>query len=154
MIALTIADLTEVDSGLRVLIRRSKTDQEGAGQEIAVPRGYRLRPVEAVQRWLDAAQITSGVVFRQINKADRVLPEPLHGRTFADLVKRYAFAAGFDPAEFSGHSLRAGFVTSAAAAGATVWKMQAVTRHKSLDVLSGYDREADAFKDHAGEAFL
>ena len=54
----------------------------------------------------------------------------------------------------SGHSLRAGFVTSAAAAGATVWKMQAVTRHKSLDVLSGYVRDADAFRDHAGEGFL
>jgi hypothetical protein len=59
--------------------------------------------------------------------------EPLTGRTVADLVKRYAPAAGFDAAEFSGHSLRAGFVTSA---GATVWKMQAVSRHKTLDALA------------------
>ena len=95
-----------------------------------------------------------GPLFRQINKADRVSAEGLTGRTVANLVKQYAAAAGLDAAEFSGHSLRAGFITSAAAAGATIWKMQAVSRHKTLDVLSGYVRDAEAFKDHAGAAFL
>jgi len=74
----------------------------------------------------------------------------LSGRTVANLVKQYAAAAGFDVTEFSGHSLRAGFVTTAAASAATIWKMQAVTRHKTLDVLSGYVRKAEVFKDHAG----
>jgi hypothetical protein len=60
LVALTVADLVEVPDGYRVLIRRSKTDQEGQGQEIAIPRGYRLRPVEAVQAWLAAAEINDG----------------------------------------------------------------------------------------------
>jgi site-specific recombinase XerD len=154
LVALVVGDLEEVPEGLRLTVRRSKTDQAGEGRTIAIPSGVRLRPMAAVQAWLAAAQITTGPVFRSINKAGRVSTEPLNGRTVADLVKRYAGAAGFDAAEFSGHSLRAGFVTSAAAAGATVWKMQAVSRHKTLDVLAGYVRDADAFKDHAGAAFL
>ena len=154
LIALAVEDLEEVPEGLRLTVRRSKTDQAGEGRTIAIPAGIRLRPMAAVRAWLDAAQITTGPVFRSINKAGRVSAEPLTGRTVADLVKQYAAAAGLDAAEFSGHSLRAGFVTSAAAAGATVWKMQAVSRHKTLDVLAGYVRDADAFKDHAGSAFL
>ena len=58
--ALQVADLTEVPDGLRILIRRSKGDQEGQGQEVAIPRGYKLRPVEAVQTWLVAAEISTG----------------------------------------------------------------------------------------------
>jgi hypothetical protein len=61
---------------------------------------------------------------------------------------------GHDRPAPGGDSLSAGFITSAAAGGATVWKMQAVSRHKTLDVLSGYVRDAEAFKDHAGAAFL
>jgi integrase len=66
--ALDIADLTEVPDGLRVLIRRSKGDQEGQGQEVAIPRGYKLRPVEAVQTWLVAAEISTGPVFRAVGR--------------------------------------------------------------------------------------
>jgi site-specific recombinase XerD len=154
LVALTVEDLEEVPEGLRVLIRRSKTDQEGEGRTIAIPPGSKLRPIAAVKAWLEAAHITTGALFRSINKGGRMSDEPLTGRTVADLVKRYAAAAGLDPAEFSGHSLRAGFVTSAAAHGASIFKMQAVSRHRTLDVLSGYVRDADAFKDHAGAAFL
>ena len=68
LVALAVVDLIEVPDGLRVVIRKSKTDQEGAGQEIAVPRGHHIRPVEAVQTWLAAASITEGPVFRQISK--------------------------------------------------------------------------------------
>jgi integrase len=70
--ALDVADLTETPDGLRVLIRHSKTDQEGQGQEVAIPRGYRLRPVEAVQTWLAAAGITSGPVCRAVALGGRV----------------------------------------------------------------------------------
>jgi site-specific recombinase XerD len=154
LVALTVEDLEEVPEGLRVLIRRSKTDQEGEGRTIAIPPGSKLRPIAAAKAWLEAAGITTGALFRSINKGGRMSDEPLTGRTVADLVKRYAAAAGLDPAEFSGHSLRAGFVTSAAAHGASIFKMQAVSRHKTLDVLSDYVRDADAFKDHAGAAFL
>jgi site-specific recombinase XerD len=154
LVALAVGDLEEVPEGIRLTVRRSKTDQQGVGYMIAVPAGIRLRPLVTVRAWLDAAGITSGPLFRAINKGGRVSEEGLSGRTVANLVKRYAAAAGFDATEFSGHSLRAGFVTTAAASAATVWKMQAVTRHKTLDVLSGYVRDAEAFKDHAGQAFL
>jgi site-specific recombinase XerD len=154
LVALAVEDPEEVPEGIRLTVRRSKTDQQGEGCMIAIPAGIRLRPLVTVRAWLDAAGITFGPLFRSINKAGRVSEEGLSGRTVANLVKQYAEAAGFDAAEFSGHSLRAGFVTTAAASAATVWKMQAVTRHKTLDVLSGYVRDAEAFKDHAGQAFL
>ena len=70
--ALEVDDLVEVPDGLRVLIRRSKTDQTGEGQEVAIPRGYKLRPVEAVQTWLAAAEISAGPVFRAVALGGRV----------------------------------------------------------------------------------
>jgi integrase len=72
----------------------------------------------------------------------------------AIVVKRYALAAGLDPAEFSGHSLRAGFATSAAETGASIPKIMKTTRHKSVDMRAAYVRRVDLFKDHAGSAFL
>ena len=72
----------------------------------------------------------------------------------ARTVKRHAARAGLDPTEFGGHSLRAGFVTSAAGTGASILTIQEVSRHKSVDVLSGYVRRVDLFKDHAGAGFL
>jgi hypothetical protein len=72
----------------------------------------------------------------------------------AAIVKQHVLAAGLDPAEFSGHSLRAGFVTSPAETGASILKIQETSRHKSTDVLAGYVRRVDLFKDHAGAALL
>jgi site-specific recombinase XerD len=154
LVALEVADLAEVPDGLRVTIRRSKTDQEGAGQEIAIPRGYRLRPVEAVSMWLAAAEINSGPLFRPVLKGNRLQSVPLTDRSVAKIVKRYAELAGLDPAQFAGHSLRAGFITSAAESGAAVLRIADQSRHKSLDVLRTYVRRADMFKDHAGAGFL
>ena len=71
LVALDMADLAEVADGLRVTIRRSKTDQEGAGQEIAIPRGHHIRPVETLQAWLAAAGITAGPVFRQVTQTGK-----------------------------------------------------------------------------------
>jgi len=110
--------------------------------------------VEAVQAWLQAAGIMEGLLFRAVRKDGRLKPQGLRGIDVARAVKRYAARAGLDPAEFSGHSLRAGFVTSAAETGASILKIQEVSRHKSVDVLSGYVRRVDLFKDHAGDGFL
>ena len=154
LVALQVEDLTETPDGLRVLIRHSKTDQEGQGQEVAIPRGYRLRPVEAVQAWLAAAGITSGPVFRAVALGGRVSDDALADDSASRIVKRYARRVGLDPASYAGHSLRAGFLTSAAESGASVFKMSEQSRHRSLDTLRGYIRRADLFKDHAGAAFL
>jgi site-specific recombinase XerD len=154
LVALTVEDITETAHGLRVLIRQSKTDQEGKGHEIAILRGAKLRAVEALRDWLAAAEITTGPLFRRVNKADRVMDAALEPESVADIVKRYAVLAGFDPASYAGHSLRAGFLTSAAEAGADVFRMMDVSRHKRVETVRGYIRRADAFKNHAGAGFL
>jgi site-specific recombinase XerD len=153
LVALQVEDLAECADGLRVTIRRSKTDQEGAGQSVAILRGVRICPVEAVQTWLARAEISTGHVFRSVLKGGR-LGGKLPAQTVALVAKQYAQKAGLDPRGFSGHSLRAGFCTSAAEHGASVWKMMDVTRHRSVETLRGYVRQADSFKDHAGAAFL
>jgi site-specific recombinase XerD len=154
LVALQVADLVEAPDGFRVVVRRSKTDQEGQGQEIAIPRGYRLRPVEAVQTWLAAAEISNGPVFRPVFKGSRVQSMALTHRSVAIIIKRYAVRVGLDPTAFSGHSLRSGFLTSAAESGASIFKMMEQSRHRSMDTLRAYVRSADLFREHAGAAFL
>ena len=102
LVALEVEDLSEVPDGLRVRIRRSKTDQSGEGHEIAIPRGYRLRAVEAMQTWLAVAEISSGPLFRPVLKGGRLQPAPLSAFSAAQIVKRYAMRAGLDPAAYSG----------------------------------------------------
>jgi integrase len=154
LVALEVADLEPMADGLRVTIRRSKTDQEGIGQEIAIPRGCRIEPVLAVESWLAASGISEGPIFRQIKKGGHIQPEALSGHSAAVIVKRRARAAGLDPSTFAGHSLRAGFLTSAAEAGSSVLKMVEVSRHKSVDMLTTYVRRSNLFREHAGAAFL
>ena len=113
-----MADLVDVPDGLRVVIRRSKTDQEGAGQEIAIPHGFHLRPVETLRTWLAAAEITAGPVFRAVTQGGIVSPTALGDDGYVRAIKRRAKAAGLDPSGFSGHSLRSGFLTSASEHGA------------------------------------
>jgi integrase len=154
LLALEVADLTEIPDGLRMVIRRSKTDPEAAGQEVAIPRGTQLRPVETLHAWLAAAAISDGPLFRPVSKGGTVGPCPLGADGFVRALKRRAAAAGLDPAGFAGHSLRAGFLTSAADCGADALKMAEVSRHKSLDTLRRYVRRANLFKAHAGAGFL
>jgi hypothetical protein len=144
----------ECPEGLRITIRRSKTDQEGAGAVVAVCRGSIACPVAAVRDWLTAAGVTEGPVFRQVNKGGRLLPDRLRAQSVALIVKACAARLGLDPSLFSGHSLRSGFLTSAAARGASLFKMMDVSRHKSVDTLRGYVRDTDAFRDHAGAGLL
>jgi site-specific recombinase XerD len=154
LVALTVADLVEVADGLLVRIQRSKTDQEGQGQEIAIPRGARLRPVEAVQDWLAAAGIDEGSIFRRVGRGGRVSHDALAADSVPDIVKAYARAAGLDPDEYAAHSLRAGFLTSGAESGASLFKLIEVSRHRSVDTLRGYVRRTDLFRNHAGAGFL
>ena len=154
LVALDVADLAWEERGLRVTVRRSKTDQEGEGAIIAVPEGRRLTPLTHLRAWLAAAAITEGPVFRPLWKGGRPRPGRLSGHAVARILQARAAGAGLDPALYAGHSLRAGFITAAARAGADVWKIQQVSRHKSMQVLSGYVRDARLFDDHAGDPFL
>jgi site-specific recombinase XerD len=154
LVALDVADIEETDAGLRITIRQSKTDQDGEGATIAIARGTIACPVRALRAWLDAAGIESGALFRSVNKAGRVASGRLTDRSVATIVKAMAGSVGLDASTFSGHSLRSGFLTSAAANGASIFKMMDVSRHRSVDTLRGYVRDAELFKDHAGAGLL
>lgn len=154
IVALRVDDLEEAPGGLVVNIRRSKTDQEGAGQAVPLPFGHRLRPVEAIRTWIEVAGITEGVLFRRVSPGGQVLSEPLRPPAVAAVIKRYAAAAGLPPTVYAGHSLRAGFVTSAVEDGASAVRVAEITRHRSLDTVTVYVRRLDAFKAHPGEGFL
>jgi site-specific recombinase XerD len=84
----------------------------------------------------------------------QVSAKALEGDSAGRIVKRYASRISLDAASYAGHSLRSGFLTSAAEAGASIWKLSEVSRHKSLDTLRGYVRRVDLFKEHAGATFL
>jgi integrase len=154
LVALDVEDIEQTTEGLRVTVRRGKTDQEGQGAVIAIVRGSTACPVAAVQAWLETAKITAGPVFRPISKGERLQSARLTDRSVANIVKAHAERAGLDPRLFSGHSLRAGFLTSAAAKGASIFKMMDQSRHRSVETLRGYVRDAEIFKDHTGAGLL
>ena len=144
----------EQPNAMFLTLRRSKTDQAGKGQRIAVPGGSIIRPVERMRHWLTLSGITGGPAFQTMRRGGRLQGRALTRSDVPRLVKRYVSAIGLDPAEYSGHSLRAGFVTSAAAHHARLDKIMEVTRHKSTRMVLRYIRQADAFEDHAGAGFL
>ena len=162
LVALDVADLVEDPEGLRVRVRRSKTDQEGRGLEKAIPHGRFIRPVALVREWLDAAGIADGPVFRPVSRSGNVrCPDPgtakpprLTTQTVADIIKRYCTAAGLDASTFGAHSLRAGYITTAAERGADLARIMDQSGHRDPRTVVGYIRRANAFKGHSGSGFL
>lgn len=155
LVALDVADLIEDPEGLRVMVRRSKVDQEGRGLEKAIPHGRFIRPVALVRDWLAAAGITEGPVFRPVSRSGKVRgAERLTTRSVADILKGYATAAGLDASTFGAHSLRAGFITSAAERGADLARIMDQSGHRDPRTVVGYIRRANAFKGHSGSGFL
>lgn len=155
LVALDVRDVEGAERGLLVTLRRSKSDQEGRGHVRAVPYGRSPEtcPVRALEAWLGAAAITSGRIFRSVTRHGQVNGS-LSARAVADMVKAYARAAGLEAEGFSGHSLRAGFVTSAAERGREPGRIADHTGHKSLGMVRVYCRRSDIFRDHAGEGLL
>jgi integrase len=152
--ALQVCDLSDDKEGLLVRVRCSKTDQEAKGNTIAVVRGEIACPVQALKAWLAVSGITEGPVFRPINRHGQIRPVALSGISIGQIVKRHAERIGLDAKAFGGHSLRAGFITSAAKRGANVFKLMEHARHKSMNTTKGYVRDAELFKDHAGAGLL
>lgn len=154
LVSLDISDVSRNGDGVFLHIRRSKTDQDGRGADIAVPNGARLKPVEALDAWLAAAGVVDGPLFREVSRHGRVGAKALSAQSVALIVKRAAKAANLDPKLFAGHSVRSGFVTSALASGADMFKIMDVTRHRRVETLRVYDRRGKAFDSHAGKKFL
>ena len=139
---------------LMIHIRRSKTDQEGRGQSVAVPNGKTIKPITRLQEWINISNIQTGSLFQTMRRGGGLTGLPLHHSDIPRLVKHYAKKIGLDPKDFSAHSLRAGFVTSAAVHHARLDKIMEVTRHKSPEMILRYIRDVDVFDDHAGSSFL
>jgi integrase len=135
------------ERGIVITLPRSKTDQEGRGRNVAIVSvGGPICPVAALESWLAASGIADGPLFRPVSKAGKVLGDPLSAGAVATIVKQRVAQIGLDPQHYSGHSLRAGFATSAAAAGLPVWKIKGQTGHVSDIVVSRYIRDIDPFK--------
>jgi len=153
LVALNFEDLQETESGLKVRIRRSKTDQEGLGQEIAIVPGRHACPIKALNTWREASGVETGPIFRRIRK-NGLTEGRISTKGAALLIKKYALLSGLDATRYSPHSLRSGLATSAAERGANIWKIMELTRHKSVETLRGYVRSVEKFKNHAAEGLL
>ena len=168
LVALRLGDVERVPGrGLRLLVRRSKTDQHGQGQDIAVwanPAEPLLCPLAALEFWLahrdkatdlkaPAAESARGEqpLFCAVTKAGRPTGVVLSDKAVARLVKGSAQRAGLDPERYSGHSLRAGLATVAGAAGAALPDLMRQTRHKSTQVALAYLRPADLWRNNVTE---
>jgi integrase len=153
--AINLIDFEQVREGIILTIRRSKTDQEGVGRKIGIPLGRTIHcPVRALEDWLSAGRIEDGPVFRPVDRHGRVAAGRLSGEAVALILHDRIAAAGFDPTGYSGHSLRAGFATSATRAGVSTFKIRQQTGHTSDAMLSRYVRDGELFLGNAAGILL
>jgi|TARA_B110000037_G_scaffold155045_1_gene174869 site-specific recombinase XerD len=151
IVSLNYDDLDFVPEGIKINIRRSKTDQFGEGSIKALPYfdNSQYCPVLSLKNWLNISKITSGPLFRRFSKGLKLLENRLTDQTVALLIKEYLKLAGIDNKNYSGHSLRSGFATSAAESGAEERSIMAMTGHKSTEMVRRYIKEANLFKNNA-----
>jgi site-specific recombinase XerD len=162
LVGLDVADVIEEDDGLggrglAVTIRRSKTDQEGEGRTVGIVHGSHrplTDPVAAVRDWREAAGIDAGPLFRSVDRAGRVGESRLSDRAVARIVKTAAARIGIDAGLVSGHSLRAGLATSAAAAGAPERAIMATTGHRSTATVRRYIRQGSKYIESSSRNLL
>mgnify|MGYP006143162907 CR=1 FL=1 len=151
IVSLDYDDLDFVEEGLKIQIRKSKTDQFGEGSVKALPYldNPKYCPVISLKNWINISKIHSGSLFRRFLKGSRLSGNRLTDQTVALLIKEYLKIAGIDSKNYSGHSLRSGFATSAAEAGAEERNIMAMTGHKSPEMVRRYIKEANLFKNNA-----
>ncbi|MDC0954543.1 site-specific integrase [Candidatus Pelagibacter sp.] len=151
IVSLDYDDLDFVPEGLKINLRRSKTDQFGEGFTKALPYFDNLRycPVVSLKKWMEISKIKSGPIFRRLSKGSKLSENRLTDQTVALLIKKYLELAGIDSKNYSGHSLRSGFATSAAESGVEERNIMAMTGHKSTEMVRRYIKEANLFKNNA-----
>ena len=151
IVSLNYEDLDFVTEGLKIIIRRSKTDQFGEGSIKALPYfdSTQYCPVVSLNKWINKTRINSGPLFRRFTKGSKLTESRLTDQTVALLIKQYLALAGIDSKNYSGHSLRSGFATSAAEAGVEERNIMAMTGHKSPEMVRRYIKDANLFKDNA-----
>ena len=151
IVSLDYDDLDFVTEGLKINLRRSKTDQFGEGFTKALPYfdNSQYCPVVSLKKWIEISKITSGALFRRFSKGSKLSESRLTDQTVALLIKEYLKLAGIDSRNYSGHSLRSGFATSAAESGVEERSIMTMTGHKSSEMVRRYIKEANLFKNNA-----
>jgi integrase len=151
LVGFSVEDCSFSRDGLTVTLRKSKTDQNGESRKIGIPYGSNpdTCPVRQLQTWLEQAAITTGPLFRAINRHGQMQPERLSGLAVARVVKKLAERAGLDAANYAGHSLRAGHATSAAIAGAGERSIMNQTGHRSVQMVRRNIRDGSLFRENS-----
>ena len=151
IVSLDYEDLEFVEKGLKIRLKRSKTDQFGEGSVKGLPYfdNSEYCPVVSIRKWIKISKINSGPLFRRFTKGSKLSDNRLSDQTVALLLKNYLEIAGIESRNYSGHSLRSGFATSAAESGAEERSIMAMTGHKSTEMVRRYIKEANLFKNNA-----
>jgi len=151
LISIDHEDLEFVPEGLKIIIKRSKTDQFGEGMIKGLPYfdNEIYCPVKNLQKWLEISKIKSGPIFRRFSRGLTLTNKRLTDQSVVLLIKEYLNLAGIENKNFAGHSLRSGFATVAAESGADERSIMSMTGHKSTQMVRRYIREANIFKNNA-----
>jgi len=150
IVSLNYEDLDFVNEGLKINLRKSKTDQFGEGSIKGLPYFDNIQfcPVISLIKWIKISKISSGPLFRRFTKGSKLSEKRLTDQTVSLLIKKYLKLAGFEDKDYSGHSLRSGFATSAADAGVEERAIMAMTGHKSAEMVRRYIKDANLFKNN------
>ena len=151
IVSLDYDDLDFVTEGLKINLKRSKTDQYGTGLIKGLPYfdNPQYCPVLSLKKWINISKINTGPLFRRFSKGSKLTDKRLTDQTVAHLIKKYLKLSGIESKNYSGHSLRSGFATSAAESGAEERSIMAMTGHKSTEMVRRYIKEANLFKNNA-----
>ena len=151
LVSLNLEDLDFVFEGVKITIKKSKTDQFGEGLIKGIPHfeNSLYCPVTNLKRWLNISKIKKGPIFVKFAKGSKITNHRLTDQSVALIIKSYLAKGGINSRDYSGHSLRSGFATSAAEAGAEERSIMAMTGHKSTEMVRRYIKEANLFKNNA-----
>ena len=139
LVSIELEDIDFVNEGVKIIVKRSKTDQTGLGMIKAIPyfENKNYCPVISLKEWIDYSKNNNGKIFK------------ISDKTVAITIKKYALLAGLDNTKYAGHSLRSGFATSTAEIGADERSIMAMTGHKTTQMVRRYIHEANLFKNNA-----
>ena len=151
LISIDYEDLDFVEEGVKIILRKSKTDQFGEGLIKGLPyfTNEKYCPVTSLKNWVNISKIKTGPIFRRFAKGSVLTGNRLTDQSVVLIIKDYLKLAGIDNKNFSGHSLRSGFATVAAESGADERSIMAMTGHKTTQMVRRYIREANIFKNNA-----
>lgn len=158
LVGLDVDDLSIDETGATLRITKSKTDQAGVGDFVKILKAtkesnFSICPLRALKRWLDRSGVKEGPLFRLV-LGDVVVDDRLDAQHVSFIIKRLCRRIGYDPSRYGGHSLRAGFITTAAKRGVEAWKIARTSRHKNINTLMRYIREHDLDKNNPAEGLL